>query len=115
MADSPSAPAPGGWEPLAHLVRVRLTATDLNALDAFAAALGVSRAWFIRRAIAEGGPLVVEKLRAARRAGLALAVSGVRPAVHARMADAAGELPLVDAWVSERRRRGARQVHLLDD
>ena len=116
MADSARAEAPGGWEPLAHHVRLRLTASDLNALDAFAASIGVSRSWFLRRAIALGAQAVVDEVREARQAGVAPTGAGLRPAAALGLSPAHGGAPSLVAWApSDRRRPALRHVDLLDD
>jgi len=116
VADAPHARAPGGWEPLAHGVWLRFTASDLNAVDAFAASLGVSRSWFLRCAIALGAPGVVADVRAARRAGVAPGTG--RPGAGGALGVSGddGAPPSIVAWApAARRPPRARRVDLLDD
>ena len=110
MADSLTADIAGGWEPLAHAVRVRLTARDLNAVDSFAASLGVSRAWFLRRAIAIGAPHVVELVRAARAAGVAPVEARRAPAPSLDLAPGTSDAPAVTAWARTSRRAPRRRA-----
>ena len=116
MAAARTADAPGGWEPLAHPVRVRLTASDLQVVEAFAARLGVSRAWFIRRAIALGAPEVVAEVAAARRAGAAPGGAHQRAAGALGLPAAAGGSPSLVTWQpAARSAPAARSVVPLDD
>ena len=53
------------WEPYRHVVKVRLTSTQLAVLDALVVELGMSRSRLVRKGLVAGLPGVVDDLRAA--------------------------------------------------
>lgn len=58
------------WEPVAEVVKVRFTATQLHTLDQLVSELRVSRAWLLRMAVHRGLPALVDDLRRRRSLGL---------------------------------------------
>ena len=53
------------WEPYRHVVKLRLTATQLAVLDALVVELGVTRSRLMRKGLVAGLPGVVDELREA--------------------------------------------------
>ena len=53
------------WEPYRHVVKLRLTSTQLAVLDALVVELGMSRSRLMRKGLVAGLPGVVDELRAA--------------------------------------------------
>ena len=68
-------------EPFDSLVKVRLTSTQLDALNCAAGEQGVTRSWLIREALHRGLPLLLTCLKEARAAGFS--VGGARRASRA--------------------------------
>ena len=60
------------WEPYRHVVKVRLTSTQLAVLDALVVELGMSRSRLVRKGLVAGLPGVVDDLRAAMAKRLTL-------------------------------------------
>ena len=88
------------WEPLAHVVKVRFTATQLHTLDELVSELRVSRAWLLRMAINRGLPAVVDDLRRRRRLGLRPATAHSRRTTRGPRRGPRGGASVEGAWIS---------------
>ena len=70
------------WEPFRHVLKVKLTSSQLNHLNRLVASLGVSRSWIVRRALQAGLPAVVSELRGSARRDLLLRAARGRRVVR---------------------------------
>ena len=64
------------WEPYRHVVKVRVTSTQLNYLNSMAARLAVSRSYLFREALQLGLPRLLDDRRRLQEAGMAAGPAG---------------------------------------
>ena len=89
------------WEPVAEVVKVRFTATQLHTLDRLVSELRVSRAWLLRMAVHRGLPALVDDLRR-RRLGLRPATTHSRRTTKGPRRGPRGGASVEGAWTSRR-------------
>ena len=90
------------WEPVAEVVKVRFTATQLHTLDQLVSELRVSRAWLLRMAVHRGLPALVDDLRRRRRLGLRPATPHSRRTTKGPRRGPRGGASVEGAWTSRR-------------
>ena len=90
------------WEPVAEVVKVRFTATQLHTLDQLVSELRVSRAWLLRMAVHRGLPALVDDLRRRRRLGLRPATPHSRRTTKGPRRGPRGGVSVEGAWTSQR-------------
>lgn len=95
-------------EPFDRVLKIRLSSRQLEQLDLAVAELGMSRAWLIREALAEGFVNVVEKARERLRAGLVPRGGYWRPETSGPRRGPRSDGPRVDRWVAAPKRSGGR-------
>ena len=95
-------------EPLDCVVKLRLSARQLEHLDLAVKEFGMSRAWLLRECIAEGFPAVVEKVRQRLRTGLVPRGAYWKPDVAGPRRGPRSDGSRADRWVSPPARSGSR-------
>lgn len=94
-------------EPLDRIVKLRLSARQLEQLDLAVAEFRMSRSWILRECVAEGFPGFVEKVRERLRAGLVPRGQYWKPEVAGPRRGPRSDGPRGDRWVGAPARRGS--------
>jgi len=93
-------------EPLDRVVKLHVSARQLEQLDLAVSELGISRSWLLRECVAEGFASVVEKVRQRRRAGLVPRGEYQHPNAVGPRRGPRSDGSRADRWVSAPIRRG---------